>query len=370
MTLWNAIQRHLGWKLFLSHLVVVIIGGAVLIATAQLHASTAMVRHIAHLDNAIGDNPTLKEDMRDSFMVAVDEVILVAVSVAFLSALVLSSYVARRIVGPIQGMMRASQRIAAGEYHERIPVAGNDELSELARAFNRMAATIEQTEQRRLELIGNVAHELRTPLSSIQVMIEGLVEGVLPADPATYLDFQREIKRLQRLVQDLQELSRVEAGQIMLSPEPQDLRVLVQSAADRLRPQFDDKAVTLGLDLADNVPPVPVDVDRMMQVLINLIGNALHYTPPGGHVAVLLDQLGDDVRIQIQDTGIGIPAEHLPHIFERFYRVDKSRSRAGGGSGIGLTIAKHLIEAHGGTITAASPGSDQGSTFTITIPAR
>jgi signal transduction histidine kinase len=369
MTLWNAIQRRLGWKLFLSHLVVVIIGGAVLVATAQLHASTAMVRHITHLDNAIGDNPTLKEDMRDSFMVAVDEVILVSVTVAFLSALVVSSYVARRIVGPIQGMMRASQRIAAGEYHERIPVTGSDELAELARAFNRMAATIEQTEQRRLELIGDVTHELRTPLSSIQVMIEGLVEGVLPADPTTYVDFQHEIKRLQRLVQDLQELSRVEAGQIMLKLKPCDMRAVVQSAADRLRPQFDDKAVTLELDLADNLPSIPADADRLMQVLINLIGNALHYTPSGGHVTVRLEQPDDHIRIQIQDTGIGIPAEHLPHIFERFYRVDKSRSRAGGGSGIGLTIARHLVEAQNGTITAASPGPDQGSAFTITFPA-
>jgi two-component system sensor histidine kinase BaeS len=265
-------------------------------------------------------------------------------------------------------MVRASQRIAAGEYRERVPVAGTDELAELAHAFNRMASVMEQTEQRRLELIGNVAHELRTPLSSIQVMVEGLVDGVLPADPTTYVDFQREIKRLQRLVYDLQELSRVEAGQIVLKLEPEEIGALVQSAADRLRPQFEDKAVKLELDLANNVPVVPVDADRMMQVLVNLIGNALHYTPPGGRVCVRLERHGDRVRIQIQDTGIGISPEHLPHIFERFYRVDKSRSRAGGGSGIGLTIAKHLVEAHGGTISVTSPGPNQGSTFTFTIP--
>jgi signal transduction histidine kinase len=124
------------------------------------------------------------------------------------------------------------------------------------------------------------------------------------------------------------------------------------------------------LDLADNLPRVPVDADRLIQVLINLIGNALHYTPAGGQVTVRLEQPDDNVRIQIQDTGIGIPAEHLPHIFERFYRVDKSRSRVGGGSGIGLTIARHLVEAQGGTITATSPGPDQGSIFTMTFPAR
>lgn len=368
MTPWRMIQRRLGWKLFLSHLVVVIIGGAVLIATARLHASTAMVHHIARFDDAIGDDPALKKEMRESFMIAIDEIMVVAATVTFLSAIVFSSYVARRIVGPIQQMMRASQRIAAGEYRKRVPVAGSDELAELAHAFNRMASGMEQTEQRRLELIGNVAHELRTPLSSIQVMIEGLVDGVLPADPTTYVDFQREIKRLQRLVDDLQELSRVEAGQIALKLEPEDVTSLVKSAADRLRPQFEDKGVKLELDLATNIPVIPVDADRIMQVLVNLMGNALHYTPTGERVCVRLEQHGDSVRVRILDTGIGIPAEHLPHIFERFYRVDKSRSRAGGGSGIGLTIAKHLIEAHGGTIAVASPGPHQGCTVTFTIP--
>jgi signal transduction histidine kinase len=368
MNPWKTVQRHLAWKLFLSHLVVVIIGGAVLIAAAQLHASTAMVRHIARLDDAVGDDPVLKEEMRDSFMTAVNETMIVAAVVAFLSAIVFSSYVARRIVGPVQQMMRASQRIAGGEYHERMPVTGSDELAALGHAFNHMASVIEQTEQRRLELIGNVAHELRTPLSGIQVMMEGLIDGVLPADSATYADFEREIKRLQRLVYDLQELSRVEAGQVALSLEPNDIRALIQSVADRLRPQFVDKAVELELDLANDIPPVPVDTDRMMQVFVNLIGNALHFTPSGGHVRVQLEKRDRRVHVQIQDTGIGIQAEHLPHIFERFYRVDKSRSRAGGGSGIGLTITKHLVEAHGGTISVTSPGLNQGSTFTVTLP--
>jgi signal transduction histidine kinase len=364
---WNMVQRRLGWKLFLSHLLVVIIGGAVLIATAQLHASTAMVRHVARFDDAIGDDPALKEEVQESFMIAVDEIMIIAALVAFLSALVFSAYIAHRIVDPIQHMMRASRRIAAGEYRERVPVVGNDELAELAYAFNHMASIMEQTEQRRLELIGNVAHELRTPLSSIQVMMEGLVDGVLPADPATYADFQRELKRLQRLVRDLQELSRVEAGQITLNLEPQDMGVLIQTVADRLHPQFEDKAVALALNLAGDLPLVSVDADRMMQILVNLIGNALHYTPSGGRVSVRLERLGNDLCIQIQDTGVGISAEHLPHIFERFYRVDKSRSRVGGGSGIGLTIAKHLIEAHGGAITVTSPGPNQGSTFIFTL---
>jgi signal transduction histidine kinase len=368
MISWRTVQNRLEWKLFLSHLMIVVIGGAVLIATAQLHASTVMVRHIERFDNIFSSDPELREELRASFMIALNEIMLVAAVVAFLSAVVLSSYIARRIVGPIQQMMRVSQRIAAGDYHKRVSVTGSDELAELGHAFNQMASVMEQTEQRRLELIGNVAHELRTPLSSIQVIMEGLIDGVLPADPATYADFQREIKRLQRLVYDLQELSRVESRQVSLALKLEDISVLVQTAVDRLRPQFEEKGVDLTCTLAANIPQVSVDADRIMQVLVNLIGNALHYTPSGGRVTVQLEQRGDAVRVQIQDTGIGIPAEHLSHIFERFYRVDKSRSRAGGGSGIGLTIAKHLIEAHGGTITAASDGPNQGSVFTFTLP--
>jgi signal transduction histidine kinase len=230
-----------------------------------------------------------------------------------------------------------------------------------------MADTLEQTEQRRLALIGDVAHELRTPLSSIRGVMEGLVDGVLPAEPATYLGVQREVARLQRLVHDLEELSRAEAGQMSINLFPTDLTGVVNAAAERLRPQFDDKQVGLDLELSSHRIMVDADNNRVTQVLLNLLGNALHYTSSGGRVRVRAWHGGQEAFIAVEDDGIGISPEHLPHVFERFYRVDKSRSRIGGGSGIGLTIAKHLVEAHDGRIWAASPGPGQGSTFTFTL---
>lgn len=219
-----------------------------------------------------------------------------------------------------------------------------------------------------MDLIGNVAHELRTPLSSMQAMMEGLIDGMLPGEPATYVNIQAELGRLQGLVQDLQELSRVEAGHIVLDREPVHIDKLIQSAAARLRPQFDDKSVSLTVMLDSDLPVTIADPDRITQVLVNLLGNALQYTPAGGTVTVRADHTPDTITVTVSDTGIGIAPEHLQHLFERFYRVDKSRSRTGGGNGIGLTIARHLIEAHDGRIWATSPGPGAGSTFTFTLP--
>jgi histidine kinase len=219
-----------------------------------------------------------------------------------------------------------------------------------------------------MELIGDVAHELRTPLASIRSSMEGLVDGVLPAEPETYLSVEREASRLQRLVRDLEELSRAEAGQIALDLQPVLLGDLVKAVAERLALQFEDKGVTLEVNVSASPLPVKVDSSRITQVLTNLLGNALQYTPESGRVTVGTWAEGPEALVSIHDTGIGIAREHLPHLFERFYRVDKSRSRAGGGSGIGLTIARHLIEAHGGLIWAESEGPGQGSTFTIALP--
>jgi two-component system sensor histidine kinase BaeS len=191
---------------------------------------------------------------------------------------------------------------------------------------------------------------------------------VLPPDAETFHHIHQEADRLQRLVRDLQELSRVEAGAYELDRRPADLADLVRAVVDRLARQFEDKGVALETDLPGDLPPILADEDRIGQVLMNLVGNALQYTPEGGQVRITAHREGDAVAIAVRDTGIGIPPEHLPHLFTRFYRVDKSRSRAGGGSGIGLTIARHLVEAHGGTIRVESPGSGQGSAFIFTLP--
>jgi signal transduction histidine kinase len=199
--------------------------------------------------------------------------------------------------------------------------------------------------------------------------MEGLIDGVLPAEAATFQQVYREADRLQRLVYDLQELSRVEAGTFELHPKPTTVAHLVEFVVDRLGLQFEEKGVTRETDVPPDLPLIRADEDRVGQVLLNLVGNALQYTPSGGRVSLVTRREGEKVRLSIQDTGIGISPEHLPHVFERFYRVDKSRSRAGGGSGIGLTIARHLVEAHGGQIEAASDGPGLGSTFSFTLPA-
>ncbi|NOX62768.1 MAG: HAMP domain-containing protein [Chloroflexi bacterium] len=334
----------------------------------QWQTPTAIQRHVERMEAHIGDDPGLVEDLRANFASAIQEVTLIAAGVALLAAVVVSMFTARRIVLPIHHMMEASREIAAGNFDRRVEVSGQDELGELARSFNQMAAKLEQTEQRRMELIGDVAHELRTPLSNIKSVMEGLVDGVLPAEPETFLSVEREVMRLQRLVQDLQELSRAEAGQLALDRRRLRPAELVEAALARLRWQFEDKGVALVVEVSEDLPAVLADPARVTQVLLNLLGNALQYTPPGGEVRVSARPRDGFVEFEVRDTGIGVSAEHLPYLFERFYRVDKSRSRASGGSGIGLTISRHIVEAHGGRIWARSAGKGRGSAFGFTLP--
>jgi histidine kinase len=225
-----------------------------------------------------------------------------------------------------------------------------------------------ETETMRQQLIADVSHELKTPLASIKGYMEGLQDGVIAATPETFEIIHHEADRLQRLVYDLQELSRVEAGAFHLDRHLTDAAPLVSAVAARLSPQYADKNVTLVSDPPSALPKVLADQDRVEQVLTNLLGNALQYTPTGGRVKVCLTPVDSMLRVSVQDTGMGLTSEDLTRIFQRFYRVDKSRSRRSGGSGIGLTIARHLVEAHGGQIWAESPGPGQGSTFYFTLP--
>jgi len=369
----HGIRRHLGWKLFLSYLAVILVGAAVVAAATALAVPTAFERHMAYMAQLMG-GPMMAADLATNFRQAISEALTVGILVALVAALSLSVVISRRIVLPVQEMMVASRRIADGRYDERVGIPGNvaqsdvDELGELALSFNQMAARLQQTEALRLRLIGDVAHELRTPLSSIKGYMEGLIDGVLPAEADTFQRVHNEAGRLQRLVNDLQELSRVEAGAFELNLRPMPVSQLVDTVVSRLARQFEEKGVTLQTDVSPNLV-VNVDPERLGQVLLNVVGNGLQYTPAGGQVRIRARREGSTIHLAVQDTGIGIAAEHLPRLFERFYRVDPSRSRVGGGSGIGLTIARHLVEAHGGQIRAESEGLGHGSTFHITLPA-
>lgn len=372
-----ALFRHLRtrfvWKLMASYLVVIVVGVVTLAITAESAMPAAFNRHMmdhmpmAGMMDGMG-MPQVESSTFANFRAAVTEALAVAATAATISAIAISLFVSRRIVTPLRQMMQASQRIAAGRYRERVQASGEDELGQLALSFNQMAVTLDQTETMRRDLIANVAHELRTPLTTIKGFMEGLMDGVLPSQPETYQQVYREADRLERLVSDLQELSRVEAGAYELHRQPLAVAPLIRQVVRRLLPQFEEKEVGLQLEVPVNLPLVQADEDRLSQVLLNLMGNALQYTPAGGNVTVKAEKQGSKLLVTVQDNGIGIPTEHLPYLFTRFYRVDKSRSRAGGGSGIGLTIVKHLAEAHGGQVWADSQGEGQGSTFGFALP--
>jgi signal transduction histidine kinase len=374
MKLWFSIRRQLGIKLFLSYLIIVLLGIFVLSTAVEFTVPNAFARHMSTMVHVMGNMAGLMEaDLFENFRRAVNESLTIATGVATLSAIVASYLISRQVTGPLRAIQAASQRIADGHYHERVPLPSTspteaDELEQLAASFNQMAARLEQTETLRRQLIGDVAHELRTPLTTLKGTVEGLLDGVLPPDAATFQEIYREADRMQRLVADLQELSRVEAHAYALNLQPLALPTLCATVSNRLAPQFAEKGVTVASYIPPDLPKINADEDRLQQVLTNLIGNALQYTPRGGHVTLRAGHKPGAVWVAVQDDGLGVPAEDLPHLFDRFYRVDKSRSRAGGGSGIGLTIARSLVEAHGGKIWAESAGVGQGSVFTFTLP--
>jgi signal transduction histidine kinase len=381
------IRSRLSIRLFLSFLVVILIGMTVIFLTTRFTTPRAFQNHLLYMEEQLGmgamtgqgqgqgrgpgngQGGGMMADFYQNFQASFNESLLIAVLVASLAAVAVSVLLSRSIVAPLRAMMDASQRIAEGHYDERVQARGSDELGQLALRFNQMAEQLEQVESMRRRLIGDVTHELRTPLTAIKGSMEGLIDGVLPSSTETFEQIHQEADRLNRLVDDLQELSRVEARAYPLDLRPVDVASLIGTISKRLGFQFEDKGVTL----TSSLPPLPMrvlaDEDRIVQVLTNLAGNALQYTPSGGSVALSVQSVDDAVQFAVKDTGLGIPAEHLAHIFDRFYRVDKSRSRVRGGSGIGLTIAKHLVEAHGGRIWAKSDGEGQGSTFFFTLPA-
>ena len=378
----------LGVKLFVSYVVVVAIGIATLLIAASYAAPSFFDLRMARMMNSggaglgmmmgrggaigVGGAQTAAQvdvALTDTFRASLTQGLMLAAVAAIATAVGASLLVSRRIARPIHQLARASRRIADGQYSERVEARGQDELGELGTSFNAMAAALEQTDQRRMQLIGDVAHELRTPIATLRGYMEGLMDGVVQPSDQTWARLHGETGRLQRLVDDLQELSRAEAHQLSITPQRVALQGVVRIVVDRLRDDFVAKGVSLEMDVPDGLPRVIADSDRLVQVLTNLLTNALRYTPAPGRVGIQVTFAGGrDVTVAVRDTGIGIAPEHLSHVFERFYRVDKSRSRALGGSGIGLTIARAAVEAMGGRMWAESEGTGHGATFRFTLP--
>ncbi len=293
--------------------------------------------------------------------------LLIGGSIAIAIALVLIFFLSRRITSPIAVLSRTARRLGQGDLSQRVHVRGEGEVAALAQAFNIMATDLENNEQLRRNLIADVAHELRTPLSNIKGYLEAIRDGVMEPDDTTIRSLNEEAALLSQLVNELQELSLAEAGELKLVYQAEDIIELVKQAIDPWQPQSKIKGISLYLNLPDSLPLVNIDWQRINQVMHNLLENAVAHTSKGGSITVAAIRQGDWVEVSVSDTGEGIPAADLPNIFERFYRVDRSRARATGGSGLGLTIAKRLVEAHGGKITVSSQ-LGKGSRFSFTVP--
>jgi len=280
----------------------------------------------------------------------------------------LASRAFQDIATPLADVMEAADRVAAGDLSARVSREGPGDFGRLARSFNRMTEELQRTDLQRRNLTADVAHELRTPLQIIQGNLEGILDDVYePTDEhiRTTLD---ETRLLARLVEDLQTLSLAEAGELPLMREPVDVSELLADVGTSFSGQAEAAGIELRVEVGNALPTVTGDVARLEQVLGNLLANALRHTPEGGHITVRGDSADGGIRITVRDTGEGIPAEDLPHVFDRFWRGDRSRSRAGGaGSGLGLAIARHLVHAHGGWIDVESEVS-LGTTFTIDLP--
>jgi signal transduction histidine kinase len=276
--------------------------------------------------------------------------------------------IGRVLSAPVTALSRAARQVGNGELHVRVPVKGSHEIQELAAAFNKMAAALQQAEIARNNLMADVSHELRTPLTVLEGNLRAALDRVQALDDAGIANLYTQTRHLIRLVNDLRELSLAETGQLVLEKTPTNMCALANEIVQALEPLAAEKGVQLSAEMFE-LPLIPLDPLRMRQVLFNLLSNSLRHTPSGGVIRVVGAQRPPGLTLIVEDTGEGLTPEQLASVFNRFYRADKSRSRETGGTGLGLAIVKAIVEAHGGTISAFSGGKGQGSCFTIVFPA-
>lgn len=341
-------------------------------ATAWVVA-TAVAPGIFHthlLRAGVGHTPAetlhVEQAFSDSLLIALG----VALVTSVLMALVVTGYFTRRVQRSTAAVARSAADIADGQYGARVPSPGlGSEFDQLATTINELAERLGDVETTRRRILADLAHEMRTPLASIEAHLEAVEDGVRDLDSSTLAVLHDGTQRLQRLAEDISAVSVAEEGRLESRPVLTAPGLLLETAAAAAQEAFDAHGVQLFVELDTVAGQVLVDPQRMAQVLGNLLDNALRHTPAGGSVRLQLHQPDPGwVELNVSDTGAGIPAEHLPHLFERFYRADPARARTRGGSGIGLTISRALVEAHGGGISATSPGPGHGATFTVRLP--
>lgn len=320
------------------------------------------------------DNPSgflyLKDRKRSGiekiFLSSVNSSIIIAVAISIVAAIGLIFYYSRKTLYPIKELTHAAERIKRGNLDQEVKVKSRDEVGTLASAFNSMAQELRKQERLRKNMVSDVAHELRSPLTKSHGYLEAIKEGRMESDQETIEALYRNSKVLKSLVDDLNDLTRAEAGQLDLEREPILLQDVIESTRKSIQFMLEEKDLDINVNSPNDVL-IDVDPDRIQQVLRNLLDNAITYSKQGGVIGITAETEGDQVEIRVKDNGEGIPETDLPHIFDRFYRVDRSRSRETGGSGLGLTIAKEVVEAHGGQIEAESK-KGEGTTFIFTLP--
>lgn len=360
------LPRSLRSRLLLANLVVAgVVLGTILVAVSLVgpgYFATAMGHGPNDPGGTAMDAATLA-----AFQEAVRTALLAALGAAIVAALVVSLALSSRIAGPVARLAAAARRIAAGHYAERVPSTGADEIGELATSFNVMTGSLEATERRRIQLVGDVAHELRTPLTTLDGYLEGLEDGVVVANPETWALLRRETARLTRLVNDLQDLWRAEAHQLPLKLEAIDVAAVIREVAEEARPAATGRHIALAIEPSSTAALALADRDRVAQIVTNYLSNAIRYSPDSAVVSIAA-HVGNEVVVTVRDQGPGLTPEQRAQVFERFYRIDPSRSRALGGSGIGLAIVRALAEAMAGRVWAESEGPGRGSTFAVALP--
>jgi signal transduction histidine kinase len=286
---------------------------------------------------------------------------------AVVGGILLIGLLSRRILSPVQSLTAAAQRLGSGDLGQRVSDGAPGEIGQLARTFNDMASNLQKAEEQRRILVADVAHELRTPLSNVQGYLEAVRDRLLEPDDQTIDTIYQQVIHVVQLVEDLRLLALADAGTLRLNREPGSVGDLLHHAVEAFRPRAEAKGIALSLQVAPDLPEVSMDQTRVAQVAANLLDNALFHTPQGGAVTVSAGYQDSQVTVSVQDTGAGVSPQDLELVFERFYRVDPSRARATGGTGLGLTIARQLVEAHGGSIAAVSD-LGRGSRFYFNLP--
>ncbi|MBF2056714.1 MAG: HAMP domain-containing histidine kinase [Cyanobacterium sp. T60_A2020_053] len=357
----------LGTKLFLSHLAVMVVGLSTFFVIAKFSSPQFFVLRLEQLEQkGFITVRSAKTYLIEGFETAWNRSATWSLIIGSGMAGMLSFYLSKRIMKPLMQMKNITQNFAKGHWEERMPESEIAELNQLSISFNRMASSLEDVEARRRDLVSDLTHELRTPLTVVRGYLEELASGDIEPSAPLFLNLVRETRRLENLTRDLQELSKAEAGYLSINVKPFHVLPLLESLVRRFRDQLLEDGPELKLDYPASLPLVMGDSDRTEQILVNLLGNAIRYTE-SGFITISTAVRGKFLWITVADTGIGISEEDLPHIFERFWRADRSRCSYSGGSGIGLAITLRLVELQGGKIEVASK-LHHGTTFRFSIP--